>query len=114
MTLEAIDVPLEVASRHELRQRKLLKAGDRAREEAQLAAVETHEGVGQHHVGNAYGGYKCLGECVQIDDAITVILREQGRTQACAKGELAIVVILDEVAPRVCRQPGEQLLAAGV
>ena len=108
----AVDVLLKVAAADEARERVLLEVRDGAAVEAELAVEDLDELVGQDHVADADGRRQGLREGVHVDDAAADVDAHHRRDGPAGQTELAVVVVLDDIAALGRARPTQELIAA--
>ena len=91
----------------------LLHGGHGAGIKAQLGLILPQQGPGQHHVSDPQRGGQGPGEGVHIDDPVCPVDAAQGGDGAAGEAELAVIVILDEIAPGGLPGPAQQALPPG-
>ena len=107
----ARDMSLVLARGNEARQGELLGSRHRGGIEAEFFLVGIHKRQGQNHVGDAKGRTQALGKCVGVDDTRRGVHAHERRNGTARQTELAVVVVLDNVAPRLLACPGKKLVA---
>ena len=96
---------LKVSVLNKICQNELLKIGHRAGIKRQTLVKKVGKMHRQHHVADADGGGDGLGEGVQVDDPLGLVDGEQRGDGTAHEAELAVVVVLHDIAPRLCISP---------
>ena len=103
---------LVLARGNEARQGELLGSRHRGGIEAEFFLVSVHKRQGQNHIRDAEGRTQALGKRVGVDDTRRGVHTHERRNGTARKTELAVVVVLDDVAARLLACPGKKLVAA--
>ena len=107
-----VDVLFQIAFPDKAHEGVLLKVGHRAGIKAHPALKLLGQTAGQYHVTDPHGGGQTFGERVDIDDFLQKIDALQGGDRLSGQTELAVIIVLDDVAGVRAGGPAEKLVAA--
>ena len=113
MATHAVDVLIEGTLGQKARQGHLLNGRNRRGLATPLPMEAIGQMGGKHHEAKPQAGSDGAREGVEVHHPLSGVDALKGGNRAALMAELAIVVVLDDVAPLPFRGPGQQLVAAG-